>query len=137
MRRGSHKQRVFWNVLALLIALISLPVWLTYRAVQQEQRNQALMAAIKRSDAKAVCVLLASGADPKARDEPRRPLSFWQALLQLFPGRHHPPSQALTALHVAVQQDLSGTRPEQQEANRLIVQSLLERGATEPQTQRQ
>src|SRR5690349_10519003 len=82
-----RKHRTLLVVFCLLLILFSVPAWLTYREVQQQHRNRALLAAIKRDDTQTVLLLLAQGADPNARDNRHSHPSFWQHAIQLFDRR--------------------------------------------------
>ena len=59
-----HRKRFLLSTFFLLLLLVGVPAWLTYRAVRQERLNRALIAAIKHNDTKDVLTLLQEGADP-------------------------------------------------------------------------
>jgi ankyrin repeat protein len=78
-------------LLLLLVGLVSIPVWLTYREIQQDRLNRALIAAIQRRDVSTALAALDTGADPNSRDaDTSKPLSFWQSLRRLFAGMWRP-----------------------------------------------
>jgi ankyrin repeat protein len=111
-------------LLALLLVLISLPIWLTYGVARQERCNIALLAAIKRGDTNAVRSLLNAGADPDATNNSGRHVSVWQhfTLLfrRMFGQSSKPPAKGDTALLLAT--NAYEVRP-------AIVLALLARGA--------
>src|SRR5690348_2067230 len=84
------------SLLLLLLSLIGVSGWLTYRQMRQDYLNHALIAAIKRKDVAAGLTALTAGADPNSREDANQPLSFWQSLRRLFTGmrRHGPTSDS-------------------------------------------
>jgi hypothetical protein len=65
----SKRRRTTLLALMITFLLIALPGWSVWRAVRQERMNQALIAAIRRNDTRAVLSLLFDGADANARDK--------------------------------------------------------------------
>src|SRR5689334_17971778 len=90
------------STLFLLLLLVGLPAWLTYRAVRQERLNRALITAIKKNDTKTVMMLLDQGADANAQDEQGDPRPFWRIWLDSFSVRSHYRSQSSTVLLTAL-----------------------------------
>ncbi len=110
MRR---KKAVGRLLLLLLIGLISVPCWLTYRQMRQDKLDRALIAAIKRGDTPAAITLLAHGADANAHDEPdRKPASLWQLLMDALHHRHAAPATEPTALLVMLELRPTGQHSE-------------------------
>jgi ankyrin repeat protein len=113
--------------LLLIALLIAVPLVLTWRVVQQERLNQALITAVKRNDDQAVVSLLDQGADANCRDEPPRKFSLWETLMQIVRGRQSQRSKAPTPLLVALtpQPPRLDIPPE----NVALVRALLDHGA--------
>ncbi len=83
----------------LLVGLLGVPGWLTYREVRQEQLDQALIAAIEREDVPTAIWLLRQGADGNAGRRPKETLSLWQHFWDVLQGKHSKlPSAYPTAL---------------------------------------
>ncbi|HZO90443.1 MAG TPA: hypothetical protein VFB38_19105 [Chthonomonadaceae bacterium] len=125
-RRGS----VGLVMLLLVGGLLAIPVWLTYRAVQQEKANAALIAEVKKNDTAGVIAALKEGAAPNDRALPPDTHPFWQHLWDALRGRHRRTEEAPTALLVALmpRSDLvhggSFLPPE----NPALIQALLNKG---------
>jgi hypothetical protein len=83
--------RRHWSVVALVVlgTLIGALIWLIYWSTQQEQRNKALIAAIKHYDTQRVVALLKAGADPNTRDT-IQPVSWWNRLRAKLSGKRAP-----------------------------------------------
>lgn len=106
--------------------------WRVFAVMHQDRLNRALIAAVKKSDTRAVLSLLDHGANPNARDEPDKHLSLWQRLLSWFPGRRHPASFAPTALALAVEPPpipISSSVSDIPDENPAIIQALVNKGA--------
>ncbi len=115
----------------LLIGLVGVPGWLTYRQMRQDRLDRDLIAAIKCNDTPVALSLLSQGADANVRDEPqRKSATLWQLLRNTLRYKHSPPSAAPTALFVILQSDQSGSAKwEYMEENALLVKALLDHGA--------
>src|SRR5579862_7906409 len=92
MRRHRPK-KIALLFAGLFLTIAAVPVWLTWRQIRQDRLNQALIAAVKRSDASVVIRLLQQGADADTIDKPHENLSVWQRLLQNL----HIPRQSKSA----------------------------------------
>lgn len=122
--------RTFSFLLALAVLVGSLG-GLTYREIRQERLNRALIAAIRANDTSDTLSLLKQGADPNVRDELPQSLSLWQQLLDRWRNKHSTPSNASTALIIALtRRDVNGQpfapigcdHPQ-------IIKALLDKGA--------
>lgn len=115
-----HRKRTSLIVVFFLLGTLGGGLgWLVYAPVRWERRNRALIAAITQNDTKAALALLEQGADPNTRDEPPKQVSIWQLLLDRLRGKHPAPSQAPTALMLAI--DLPENIP--------LIRALLDKGA--------
>jgi uncharacterized protein len=90
MKRKRLHKRGWILLLPLLLVIGCTPVWQTYRVVQQQRLNYALIVAVKRSDIPAVTTLLKQGADANARDLLPDPRSFWHHLMDDLRGKYSP-----------------------------------------------
>ena len=103
------------------------------QAIRQQQRDAALIAAVKRNDARRVLVLLAEGADANTRETQAAPVSPWLVLRVLLSNNHAAIQTGPTALMLAAQWrypcfpdgSMSGIPMESDQ----VVMALLQRGA--------
>ncbi len=127
MKRLFHRPLLF--VLAALLLIAGLVMLVGPRESRQEEKNRALIEAVKRNDAAAVIALLNAGADANAKDLTRytRPVSqvFWDIVHR----RPQPPPQTEwrpTALQlIGTRQSLRSAQPDPY----LVARALLEHGA--------
>ena len=121
--------KLFRTVL-LLVPLVCLLVtgWKYQAEAAQENRNQALIAAVRANDPGAVTRLLAGGANPNCREIPPDTRTFWQKITRfLHPVATDAPLMP-SALQCAVQNNVNA--PEIWENSFAILQALKERGAS-------
>ena len=128
------RRRLF--TLTVLLGIVAIPSSFVWREYRQERRNQALIAAIKRNDTKAVLHLLDEGADANARDQANRKFDGWQAFKNLFVRQHSHDLQVeegipaivvgcIPTVHHGATNDWYLDRPD----NAIIVKALLDHGA--------
>ena len=133
-KRLVNKKRLFLIVIVLLILLIGIPIGRLYREVQQQRRDQALIAAVKVGNNGRLLELLADGANGEVR-ETAKPPSFRDALFHLLDRvRHHGASaagqvdtdhpNALLLLYLEPARKGKGSGPEL-----TVVRALLDHGA--------
>jgi ankyrin repeat protein len=124
-------RRVMLLTVALPVLLAGILILLTGLDLRQIQRNQALIAAVKRNDATSVATLLAQGADANARDGTGRHLSIRNLLLDRLFGKHSMAPAGPTALMVAM--DTLADHPYGSDRQRIdyspVVMMLLAKGA--------
>src|SRR5579859_3401866 len=105
MNRTRHRRAALFScgtVLLLLLIPVGLTAFALYRQQRQERLDQALIAAAKANDTKAVVALLTQGADANAHDELHPPVPFWRLLSDRLKGRKPKPSNAPTPLMLAL-----------------------------------
>ena len=76
--------RIILITAVICLALIAVPVTLTWQQTQQERINRKLISDIRRLDAEAVTTDLERGADPNTRSNPDAPSVFVQRLQGLI-----------------------------------------------------
>lgn len=76
--------RVLFSTVFFVLVICSVPVWLTVREVQRQQRNQAFLVAIEANDVPRILSLLDAGADLHTRKAEKKPLDFWEVLRQMI-----------------------------------------------------
>lgn len=101
MHRSRHKHIGLFACI-FLVALFAAPVLLTWRAIQQDHLNRALLAAVKRNDAQTAILLLEQGADANTVDEPARKETLWQMVQNILHRRRRSPTGTVTAFHLAL-----------------------------------
>jgi ankyrin repeat protein len=117
MNRGSRRVAlVFLGLVCLLVAALAV---LTWRVVQQERLDRALIAAVKRNDTRRVHGLLAQGADAQARDTAGVTRSVWSDLLNCLHIQRSVGNRSSAVLCVAIENG----------CDTAIVESLLDHGA--------
>jgi len=94
--RRKHINRI---TLLLLVALVAGMGWLTWREIDQQQQNRALIEAIRSDDEGLVELLLNDGADPNSYEKGEQS-SLWQFLLDRLHGNSE--DKGLSALWIAV-----------------------------------
>ena len=113
-------------VLLLIAGLVVLPV---VREFRLQEKNQALIAAIKRDDALSVVHLLDEGADANAKDLPRDIRPFWRVFWDKL---HHRPMKTKdtdrTALQIAIY-ECTNLHEGNKSPDIHLVQALLEHRA--------
>lgn len=82
-----HRQLQKTVVLGLVVLVIALPIWPLYRQIRQERLDQALIAAIRRNDARTVAALLSQGAAANAVAYPTEERPFWTAFMDRLRGK--------------------------------------------------
>ena len=124
----------------MVLAPLGLLIWQVGKQYRQEQRNHALIIAIKAQSRRQVEDLLAEGADANAHDTGATP-SFFQALRRLFVSVGKPPAPVDPAQHpsalilasgwVAVNSSDGSTvlKDEDDRHDEEIVMDLLDHGA--------
>jgi len=113
-------------LLGLVAVLCILTAWFVYREHRQERLNHDLIAAVKRNDTKAVVSLLDQDADANCRDEPYRPVPWWQRLKDRLRRVKPKPSTAPTPLVLALRDRPGNVFPPE---NLPLVQALLDHKA--------
>lgn len=111
--------------------LIAIPIVLTWRAVQREQLNRALIVAVENNETPAVIALLKQGADPNTRTQPPQQVSLWRLLLDQLSGRRRqsPAPASPTCLILALLPYRTDGRRIYRLENLPLVQALLDHGA--------
>ena len=131
MKRLRYRNLLFVLLCSLLLVagLVVLPI---ARQLRQEQKDTALIAAVKANDAKAVVRLLAEGADANAKDRPKETRPFWLLLWETLSGQQKKAKGIVpTALLAACTWRVANAeKPENISCCDLsVVQTLLEHGA--------
>jgi ankyrin repeat protein len=79
------KRRLYASLAALcLLAVVAVPVWLTWRTVRQQQRDQALIEAVQYRQVEKVRVLLDEGADANSHYRSDRAITIKEAVRDLL-----------------------------------------------------
>ena len=128
MKRPRLLRFLFASLLILLFVggLVVLPV---VREMRQQEKNRALIEAVKQNDARAVIRLLEAGADANARDVPQETRPFWRVMWDKL---REPTKKGKAFLPTALQvtfanhrRDANGSYP----SDTRILRALLEHGA--------
>jgi len=124
----NRKKRTLAIVAVLVVLLIVLSCWPIYRQIRQDRLNRALIAAIHHGDTPTALALLTSGANPNSRDDPPDMRPIWQEISDILHGKHLPPSEAPTALLLALEtfRDSDSSVLPLQPA---LIKGLVDRGA--------
>jgi len=123
------RRALFLTLPIILLLIISFPTGFFVREYRQERMERQLIQAVKRQDASAVLSLLAHGADANAQDKPPDPRPVWRILLDRLQGKRSPPSQAPTALLVALASEPEPSAGSVHVETAPLIRALLDRGA--------
>src|SRR5579872_6217180 len=101
MKRGATRPFRVLLTFVLLI-LVVLPVWQTYRRLRQQRLDHALITAIKMNNTAEAISLLAEGANANTQDTPPDTRPLWLQFWDSLPGKHRPLASGPSALLVAM-----------------------------------
>ena len=126
-----QRLRIILITAVICLALIAVPVALTWQQTQQERINRQLIAAVRRLDPDAVTAALERRADPNTRSNPDAPSVFVQRVQTWLQRAPTTPPEAETALNEALSAKDADSSPsgERPSPKARIVLTLLDKGA--------